>query len=179
MENSPSQSDGAQRFYAERFQHKELFGREDILREIDRLLLMGDAPCGWLLVRSTPGMGKSALLSRWLGPLNAPRWPHHFIRRGVESFDQPLRITCSLAEQVEALYQELRDPDATPALRLVELLRRVSRRHHDSAWCWSAMGSMRSQPSEAATRCWPSCRSLCRPECSYSAPHALTTPTWR
>lgn len=55
------------------------------------MLLTGDAPCVWLIVRSTPDMSRSALLSRW---------PHHFILCGDEWFDQPLRITCSLEEHV-------------------------------------------------------------------------------
>jgi hypothetical protein len=53
--------------------------------------------------------------------------PHHFIRRQVIDWDQPEVIAASLAAQIEAMFPELRDPDARPGGRLVELLGRVSK----------------------------------------------------
>ncbi len=115
-------------FYDERARHGQFFGREAILAEMDAFLLDVHRTSGWLLVQGGPGLGKSALLSRWLGPPDAPRWPHHFIRRGILGWDQPARIAASLAAQVEARYPDLADPDAAQERRLGELLGRVSQK---------------------------------------------------
>jgi WD40 repeat protein len=75
-------------------------------------------------------MGKSALLSAWLARREAAgaTVPHHFIRRQVADWDQPEAIAASLAAQIEAAYPGLRDPDARPERRLLELLGRVGKR---------------------------------------------------
>jgi WD40 repeat protein len=98
-----------------------------VLAQLDRWL---DAPgeAGWVLVTGGPGMGKSAILSAWLarrehtGPV-----PHHFIRRQVADWDQPEAIAASLSAQIEAAFPALRDADAKPERRLIELLGRVSK----------------------------------------------------
>jgi hypothetical protein len=76
-----------------------------------------------------PGMGKSAILSAWLARREAAGAvvPHHFIRRQVIDWDQPEVIAASLAAQIEAVCPQLRDPDARPEGRLIELLGRVSK----------------------------------------------------
>jgi WD40 repeat protein len=56
------------------------------------------------------------------------RIPYHFLRRGVSGTAQPAEVARSLAEQIEASYPDCRDPAAEPALRLAELLQRVSSR---------------------------------------------------
>lgn len=73
-------------------------------------------------------MGKSAVLSAWLARREAAgaSVPHHFVRRQVADWDQPDVIVASLAAQLEALFPKLRDPDAKPERRLLELLGRVS-----------------------------------------------------
>jgi hypothetical protein len=53
--------------------------------------------------------------------------PHHFIRRQVADWDQPEVIAASLAAQIEAAFPALRDNDAKPERRLVELLGRASK----------------------------------------------------
>jgi hypothetical protein len=74
-------------------------------------------------------MGKSAILSAWLARREATgaMVPHHFIRRQVADWDQPEVIAASLAAQIEAAFPALRDNDAKPERRLVELLGRVSK----------------------------------------------------
>ena len=74
-------------------------------------------------------MGKSAILSTWLARREATGAvvPHHFIRRQVIDWDQPEVIAASLAAQIEAAFPKLRDNDAKPEGRLVELLGRVSK----------------------------------------------------
>jgi WD40 repeat protein len=75
-------------------------------------------------------MGKSAILSAWLARREAAGAvvPHHFVRRQVADWDQPEVIAASLAAQIEAAYPDLRDPEAKPERRLLELLGRASQR---------------------------------------------------
>ncbi|HEX7840280.1 MAG TPA: AAA family ATPase, partial [Kofleriaceae bacterium] len=91
--------------------------------------LDGPGEAGWVVLTGGPGMGKSAILSAWLARREATGAvvPHHFIRRQVVDWDQPEVIAASLAVQIEAVFPELRDPDAKPEGRLVELLGRVSK----------------------------------------------------
>ncbi|PTL76439.1 TIR domain-containing protein [Vitiosangium sp. GDMCC 1.1324] len=114
-------------FQSELERHEALLGREDVLAEL--ALLLGGPSRGWVLVKGSPGMGKSALLAEWLKRREAagPPEPHHFLRRGVEDWDRPEMVKRNLAAQVEALYPELADPDARPESRLREMLQRVSR----------------------------------------------------
>ena len=74
-------------------------------------------------------MGTSAILSAWLQRREAAgaAVPHHFVHRQVIDWDQPERIAASLAAQIEAMFPALRDPEARPEGRLLELLVRVSR----------------------------------------------------
>ncbi|HEY0994279.1 MAG TPA: AAA family ATPase, partial [Kofleriaceae bacterium] len=98
-----------------------------MLAQLDRWL---DAPGerGWVVVTGGPGMGKSAILSAWLARHEAfGRVPYHLIRRQVADWDQPEVIAAALAAQIEAMFPALRDADAKPDRRLLELLGRVSR----------------------------------------------------
>jgi len=99
-----------------------------VLTRLDEWL---DRPgeAGWVVVTGGPGMGKSAILSAWLARREATGAvvPHHFIRRQVIDWDQPEVIAASLAAQIEAVFPKLRDNDAKPEGRLVELLGRVSK----------------------------------------------------
>jgi hypothetical protein len=95
----------------------------------------------WVFVTGGPGMGKSAILAAWLarreaagaatpgpaGPIATTLVPHHFIRRQVADWDQPEVIAGSLAAQIEAAFPALRDADARPQSRLLDLLGRLSR----------------------------------------------------
>ena len=91
--------------------------------------LDGPGEAGWVVLTGGPGMGKSAILSAWLARREATgaAVPHHFIRRQVADWDQPEVIAASLAAQIEAAFPALRDSDAKPERRLVELLGRVSK----------------------------------------------------
>ena len=78
---------------------------------------------------------KPGFLSRLFGggaarpkPATQRRIPYHFLRRGVSRTAQPAEVARSLAEQIEASYPDLRDPEPEPELRLGELLQRVSSR---------------------------------------------------
>jgi AAA ATPase domain len=115
-------------FTLERRRHEHFFGREDAFAELDRLVVR--KPAGFVLLLGGPGMGKSALLSRWLD-LREKRGeptPHHFLRRGVNRWDEPDVVRRNLAAQLEALYPALREVGALPDRRLEELLLRVSER---------------------------------------------------
>lgn len=116
-------------FAAERARHAGFTGRAAVLAAMNDFLQHIDNRGGWLLLRGGPGLGKSALLSHWLGPLDAPRWPHHFIRRGVNSWDQPRFIAASLVAQLEQRFPEQRDRnlrDLDPQVWIPELLRRIA-----------------------------------------------------
>jgi WD40 repeat protein len=98
-----------------------------VLARLDEWL-DGPTEVGWVLVTGGPGMGKSAILAAWLTRREASGGgvPHHFIRRQVADWDQPEVIAASLAAQIEARFPALRDADARPERRLIELLGRVS-----------------------------------------------------
>lgn len=78
------------------------------------------------------GASKPGLLSRLFGgkkqQAEARRVPHCFVGPASGSFQgtEPQEVAQKLAEQVEAMYPECRDPLAAPATRLLELLGRVS-----------------------------------------------------
>ncbi len=114
-------------FELERGRHETFLGREDVMAEVEALLAGGSR--GWVLIKGGPGLGKSALLATWLKRCEdrGHRVPHHFLRRGVEDWDQPEVVKRNLAAQVEALFPEHKDPEPQPAARLRELLQRVSK----------------------------------------------------
>lgn len=91
--------------------------------------LDGPGEAGWVVLTGGPGMGKSAILSAWLARREKAGTvvPHHLIRRQMSAWDQPEVIASSLAAQIEAMFPALRDDDARPETRLVELLGRVSK----------------------------------------------------
>jgi WD40 repeat protein len=113
-------------FRLERSRHEHFFGREDVFAELDRLV--EKKPAGFVLVLGGPGMGKSALLSRWLDRREGrgEPTPHHFLRRSVNRWDEPDVVRQNLAARIEALYPAQRDNDAPSERRLEELLARVS-----------------------------------------------------
>ncbi|WP_437873036.1 TIR domain-containing protein [Sorangium sp. So ce363] len=116
-------------FGIERSRHEHFFGREDVLSAIDRHLDGAGVSGRWVLVTGGPGMGKSAILSRWLDvqEQRGHRAPHHFLRRDVMDWDRPEAVARSLSAQIEALFPAQRDPEARPESRLIELLAKVSK----------------------------------------------------
>ncbi|WP_437305670.1 TIR domain-containing protein [Sorangium sp. So ce388] len=116
-------------FGIERGRHEHFFGREDVLAAVDRYLEGAGSSGRWVLVTGGPGMGKSAILSRWLDvqEQRGHRAPHHFLRRDVMDWDRPEAVARSLSAQIEALYPAQKDPEPRPESRLIELLTKVSK----------------------------------------------------
>jgi hypothetical protein len=79
--------------------------------------LDGPEEAGWVVV--TGGLARREA--------SAAVVPHHFVRRQVADWDQPEVIAGSLAAQIEAAFPALRDAEAKPERRLLELLGRVSK----------------------------------------------------
>ncbi|HEX2573655.1 MAG TPA: NACHT domain-containing protein [Polyangia bacterium] len=121
-------------FRQELERHQEFLGREDMIAELRRALPEGGTSRGWILVKGSPGRGKSALLYHVLSLIQAERRveaavPRHFLRRGFQGWDRPELVMINLAARIEALYPKARDPEARPETRLFELLDRVSHQH--------------------------------------------------
>ena len=139
----------------ERAEHALCLGRDGVLRELDRLLfeqaqkvvrLRGEPGRGKSALLSQylqdleqgarggpppSSQSKPGLLSRLLGkrPQAEPRRvPHVFLRReaGTTLGTSAAEVATALAEQIEALYPDCRDPQAMPEARLCELLSRVA-----------------------------------------------------
>jgi AAA ATPase domain len=121
-------SPGGIDFSIERQRHARFLAREDVLAQLDAWLRPGEN--GWVVITGGPGMGKSAVLSAWLTRREAAgaTVPHHFVRRQVADWDQPEGIAASLSAQLEATFPELRDAQAKPERRLIELFGRISKR---------------------------------------------------
>jgi hypothetical protein len=115
----------------ERQRHEKFVAREALLARLDELLVDGGAD-RWVVVTGGPGMGKSAILSAWLGRREAAGAvvPHHFIRRGAYDWDDPAQMVGSLVAQLDERFPGAREPapDARmhPAARLAKALSRVS-----------------------------------------------------
>ncbi|HEY0479709.1 MAG TPA: AAA family ATPase, partial [Kofleriaceae bacterium] len=118
-------------FRIERDRHQGFVGRTALLARLDQLLA-ADRTDRWVVVTGGPGMGKSAILARWLALREAAGdvVPHHFIRRGEYDWDDPAKLVGSLVAQIEERYPGQREPadDAqlSPAARLAAMLTLVS-----------------------------------------------------
>ncbi|AGP36920.1 hypothetical protein BE04_38375 [Sorangium cellulosum] len=147
-------------FGIERSRHERFFGREDVLAAVDRHLDVTGAASRWVLVTGGPGMGKSAILSRWLDleEQRGHRAPHHFLRRDVMDWDRPEAVARSLSAQIEALYPAQKDPEARPESRLIELLSCSSERSLDrrplAVWLRVRMKGTTSSERRAKSRFW-------------------------
>src|SRR5262245_17762394 len=115
----------------ERQRHEKFVGRELLLARLDALLAAGGAD-RWVVITGDPGMGKSAILSAWLARREAAGAvvPHHFIRRGVYGWDDPVQMVGSLVAQLDEHFPDAREPDSDarmhPAARLAKALLRIS-----------------------------------------------------
>ncbi|WP_438024701.1 AAA family ATPase [Sorangium sp. So ce233] len=114
-------------FGAERGRHEPFFGREDVLAEIERRLADDSPRDRAVVVTGGHGMGKSAILSRWLAleEQRGRKMPHHFFRRGVMDWDRPEAAARSLAAQIEALYPAQKAPAELSASPLGRLFSRM------------------------------------------------------
>jgi hypothetical protein len=99
-------------YTSERQRHEKFVGREALLARLDELLVGGAGR--WVVVTGGPGMGKSAILSAWLGRREAVGAvvPHHFIRRGAYDWDDPAQIVGSLVAQLDERFPGAHEPDA-------------------------------------------------------------------
>lgn len=115
-------------FDGERSRHAEVLGREDVLDWL-RGWLVGDHPlaCGWVLLLGSPGVGKSAILTKILDTLPGPTAPHHFIRRGIEGWDRPEVVVQNLCAQIERRFPDLASAAMPAEARLGELLKKLSK----------------------------------------------------
>ncbi|MFL5352994.1 AAA family ATPase [Archangium sp.] len=115
-------------FRLERRRHERWFGRDDVFEELERLLPREGATRGWVLVKGGPGMGKSAVLARYVDRLQdrGEQVPHHFLRHGIGDWDKPWRVAQNLAAQVEKQFGLSAKPDLRPEERLREVLQRAS-----------------------------------------------------
>ena len=101
----------------ERQRHERFVGRDELLDHLDRLLVSEPADRR-VVVTGGPGMGKSALVERWLARREraGDRVPHHFIRRGEHDWDDPARLVGSLVWQLEQRFPGQREPEADARL---------------------------------------------------------------
>jgi WD40 repeat protein/nucleoside phosphorylase len=115
-------------FRSERVRHETLLGRDDVLREIDRLLERSGDTRGWVLVKGGLGRGKSAILAHYLGELERQgrQVPHHFLRRGRRNWDRPDVAARNISVQVEVMFRMEPHTEGPPEVRLQEALQRVS-----------------------------------------------------
>jgi hypothetical protein len=115
----------------ERQRHESFAGREDLLERLDQLLIH-DAADRWVVVTGGAGMGKSALLARWLTLREraGEKVPYHFIRRGAYDWDDAGKLVGSLVAQIEERFPGSCEPELDarlpPAARLAAALARVS-----------------------------------------------------
>ncbi|HMG54605.1 MAG TPA: AAA family ATPase, partial [Kofleriaceae bacterium] len=112
----------------ERQLHDGFTGRGDLLDELDRLVIR-DASDRCVVLRGGSGMGKTAIVTRWLLRREASHDPvfHHFIRRQRGDRAEPWLIARALAAQIENRFPHLRDPFARPEARLSDLVTRAVR----------------------------------------------------
>lgn len=141
MPNQP-----ARRF--ERLAHPLCLGREPLVKELDRLLF--EESHAWVVLSGSPGRGKSAIISAYLGHLEsggdaprpgllsrlfgggkkrpARRFAYHFLSPRLPGTTQPEAVAGSLCEQLVAMYGlPATGSSASPVERLGELLAQLSK----------------------------------------------------
>ncbi len=117
----PSPSGYTENFRDERARHGPRFGREDLLAQM-RKVVEND---GWVILKGSWGVGKSAVMHYLLQELEqSGSVPHHFIRRGHNTWDQPARIAENLASQLRWMFPEA--GEMSPDTDLQALLKVIS-----------------------------------------------------
>ncbi|MDC0744852.1 effector-associated domain EAD1-containing protein [Polyangium mundeleinium] len=111
----------------EQFRDAPFFGRTDVLEKL-RLLLTGDRTPGrgWVLLKGSPGIGKTAIVHQFLDMLPEGT-PYHFIRSGYRGSDRPAVIVQNLCAGIENLFPQRANPELPVEARLGDLLRRVAK----------------------------------------------------
>ncbi|GAA2152584.1 hypothetical protein GCM10009826_10990 [Humibacillus xanthopallidus] len=101
----PPAAPGLIDFAQERARHTAVIGREPVFEKLHTWL--EEASQGWILVKGSPGTGKSAILSVMLDRLEAASGtesvPHHFIRRGQGNWDEPDTVVRNLSARLERI----------------------------------------------------------------------------
>jgi WD40 repeat protein len=125
---SPAQAQsGLIDFTHERLRHGTIFAREAVFRTVEGW--MESASRGWILIKGGPGTGKSAILTAILDRLEAERKgavPHHFLRRGQATWNEPDAILRNLNARLERLVPLDGPLDAQGLDRFQELLARAA-----------------------------------------------------
>ena len=111
-------------FSQERLRHTGLLGREEVFRTVETWI--DGMPKGWILIKGSPGTGKSAILSALLDHLEAAAGeeyvPYHFLRREQANWDEPDAVLRNLIARLERICGDASAGSGSGLERLYALL---------------------------------------------------------